>query len=616
MPGLSSYLVSALSLASVALASPIAKAQLVGRDTSLLASYDYVIVGGGTSGLIVADRLTENSSKTVLVIESGNLDDQEDEVLVPGMAGGTGKKYMYNMTCIPQKNINNRTYSLLAAHVVGGGTVVNGMFFDRGSRGDYDLWEALGNPGWGWNGIYPYFKKSETFSPPDKALADEFNITYDPSAHGYQGVIKSSFPKFQYQAVKDWFKAFKQIGIPIPKDGANGDAIGAFWVSNSLDNDNQTRSYARRYYEEAKKRSNYHLITGKTVTKLVLSGTTVTGVEFAGSATETATKVSAKKEVVLAAGTAHTPQLLQLAGIGPKKLLESLGIKVVVDLPGVGSNFQDHPVLYFSGSFSNDYPINPALLTSNATYAAEQLALYRTKREGPYTISRGNSVAFNTLPQLSSQSIANNLMQKALSQNPADFYPAGTDSTILEGHKRQTELLANYISSGRVAIQEIAFGGSAGGGNGLEKPFSRGSININSTDPWAAPVVDYGVMSNPVDMDMMVQLIRFVWRLYDTPALQALGAKALTPDPANDSDEAIKAAIRATLTPTFAHPSSTCSMMRREYGGVVDSTLKVYGMKNLSIVDASLIPMTPATHIQSTVYAVAEKAADIIKSRQ
>lgn len=93
------------------------------------------------------------------MIESGNLDDQEDGILVPGMAGGTGKKYMYNMTCIPQKNINNRTYSLLAAHVVGGGTVVNGMFFDRGSRGDYDLWEALGNPGWGWNGIFPYFKK-------------------------------------------------------------------------------------------------------------------------------------------------------------------------------------------------------------------------------------------------------------------------------------------------------------------------------------------------------------------------------------------------------------------------------------------------------------------------
>lgn len=181
-------------------------------------------------------------------------------------------------------------------------------------------------------------------------MAEEFGITYDASAHGYQGVIKSSFPKYQYQAVKDWFKAFKQIGIPIPQDGAGGDAIGAFWVTNSLDNDNQTRSYARRYYEEAKKRSNYHLITGKTVTKLVLSGTTVTGVEFAGSASETTTKVSAKNEVVLAAGTAHTPQLLQLAGIGPKKLLESLGIKVVVDLPGVGSNFQDHPVLYFSGS--------------------------------------------------------------------------------------------------------------------------------------------------------------------------------------------------------------------------------------------------------------------------
>lgn len=156
-------------------------------------------------------------------------------------------------------------------------------------------------------------------------------------------------------------------------------------------------------------------------------------------------------------------------------------------------------------------------------------------------------------------------------------------------------------------MQEFAFGGGSGAAIALEKPFSRGTININSTNPWSAPVVNYGVLTNPVDLDIMTEMVRFTWKVYQTPALQELGAACTSPNPALSSDDQIKAAIRASLVPTFAHPSSTCSMMRREYGGVVSSDLLVYGVKNLSIVDGSIIPMTPATHIQSTIYAIAEK---------
>lgn len=163
------------------------------------------------------------------------------------------------------------------------------------------------------------------------------------------------------------------------------------------------------------------------------------------------------------------------------------------------------------------------------------------------------------------------------------------------------------MRSGRVAAQEIAFGGAASAAIAIQKPFSRGTININSTDPWSVPVVDYGVLSNPTDLEVAVEMVKFIWKLYKTPALLNLGAVCTTPDPAKSSDSEIRAAIKAALIPSFAHPCASCSMMRREYGGVVSSDLLVYGVKGLSIVDASIIPMIPATHIQSTIYAVAEK---------
>lgn len=198
-------------------------------------------------------------------------------------------------------------------------------------------------------------------------------------------------------------------------------------------------------------------------------------------------------------------------------------------------------------------------------------------------------------------------MEAVQRQTPASFFPQGTDPTVIEGYYRQAELLANYVSSGRIAVQEVAFGGGAGLAISIQKPFSRGSISISSTDPFADPVVDFGVLSNPADLDIAVEMVRFIWKLYKTPALLNLGAVCTAPDPAFPADSDIRATIKANLTPTFAHPCCTATMLRRDHGGVVASDLLVYGVKGLSVVDASVIPIIPSTHIQSTIYAIAEK---------
>lgn len=200
-----------------------------------------------------------------------------------------------------------------------------------------------------------------------------------------------------------------------------------------------------------------------------------------------------------------------------------------------------------------------------------------------------------------------NIINSIRRQDPAAYLPANSDRTIIDGYKTQRELLIAYIESNRVAVQESTFGGGPGLGVALQKPFSRGTILINSTDPFANPVVDYRVMSNPVDLDIFVEMVKTNRKLLTMPALVPLKPSLDNPPPSALSDDAIKAAIKDNITPTFAHPSSTCSMLRLENGGVVGPDLLVYGITGLSIVDGSIIPMTPATHLSSTVYAIAEK---------
>ncbi|PVG01348.1 alcohol oxidase [Serendipita vermifera] len=542
----------------------LGSALLVGRDVELRDKYDFVVIGRGTSGLVIANRLTERSSKTVLVIESGDLDQREESVLIPHLEyTDTEPKYMYNITSTPQPGLNNRAVGIYAAHVVGGGSTVNRMFFDRGSKADYNLWEDLGNPGWGWNSLLPYFKKSETFHPPSSDVVQDFRLTYDPSIHGTSGPIHSSYPPFLYPATRNFLSAIEEFGSHVPRDGASGDALGPFWVPNTLDPSSMTRSYARTgYYDTASTRSNLHLLTGMTATKIIFQGKTATGVQFAPSRGESLQTVKVKLEVIVAAGSQHTPQLLLLSGIGDKSFLGPNNVK-------------------------------------NATWLAEQRV---------WTMSWANSAAFLPFQEFTNRT--NEFVSAIQQQNPAEFLP-NTHPTLIAGVKEQLRLVLRGVRDKNIAFAEYPNGASPAMALVVLKPFSRGSVLIISTDPFADPVVDFGVYNNPVDLEVALEMLKSWRRLLTMPSWAALGTFEFSPGINMTSHDDLVAYIRGASTPTIGHPCCTAAMMPKNLGGVVGSDLKVYEVNGLSIGDASIIPVIPSTHLVSTVYAVAEKGPDM-----
>lgn len=224
------------------------------------------------------------------------------------------------------------------------------MLLNRGSAADYDSWEALGNEGWGWKGLYPYFIKSSRFDPPDPAAAEEFNMTWGEESYSEDGPIQLSFSSWQYPGIKVQREAIIEAGAEPQVDGSDGHAYGVFWYPTALDNTTARRSYAvNGYYEPASGRENLHVLTGYRVDNLEFDNDKkVTGVALTqrveGSGTPNKVNVGANLEVVLSAGAMHSPQVLQRSGIGPSWLLNEAGIDVISDLPGVGSNLQDHAV--------------------------------------------------------------------------------------------------------------------------------------------------------------------------------------------------------------------------------------------------------------------------------
>jgi choline dehydrogenase-like flavoprotein len=271
-------------------------------------------------------------------------------VLVPGFLNLTSTPYWFNITSTPQLHLQNRTFPITIAAAVGGGTVINGMFFHRGAKADFDAWEELGAHGWGWSDLLPYFKKSETFTPPDPAFAQEWDIKWEKDAHGNQGPVQLSYPPYQFPVVKSFFHAFHELGVTTPVDPSNGSAEGVFWVPSTLDPVKRTRSYARtaHYDRVSAARPNYHILSMAAVTIILFDESkNAVGVEYVARASNETFTITADKEVILAAGAVHTPQLLQLSGIGDKHDLDKHGIKCIADVPGVGHNFQDHPTLFF-----------------------------------------------------------------------------------------------------------------------------------------------------------------------------------------------------------------------------------------------------------------------------
>ncbi|KAK2000864.1 alcohol oxidase [Colletotrichum falcatum] len=583
-------------------------------------SYDYVIVGGGTTGLTLASRLSADSACSVLVIEAGMPDNYEAAVMIPRFYPGAsgfapGTRYDWNLTSVPQTSLQGQTVNLTQGHVIGGSSTVNAMIFDRGMPSNYDAWAALGNSGWDFEALLPYFKKSESFTPASPENAATYMMTYDPACHGAEGPVQSSYLAWSHPNNTNFLDAIHGLGVSTPVDqGCN--PLGAYLTTHSIDPRNQSRSSARTsHYDAIIGRPNLSIATGQRATRL-LFGTNSTipkavAVEFSTGPGSTAQRVMASKEIIVAAGALNTPKLLQLSGIGSGSVLSKYGIVSIADLPGVGSNLQDHPFGLTVASLKDGIPGNSDL--NNATYDAEQGKLYYSQRKGRWTDTIAEALAFIPLSNFTTSDTANRLLS-TIKSTSAQFLPPGTDEAVASGYQKQVEEILKMHNDASTAGMELLYvDGGRSVVNILMHPLSRGTVTINSSDPFIPPVIDPRYFSHPYDGQVLVESLRFNRRLLDTGPIQALGATETLPGAAVQSDEDILAYTKG-ITSTEYHYSGTCAMLPKALGGVVDPELKVHGVDSLRIVDASIMPLVPSAHTQATVYAIAEKVSVCVHS--
>ncbi|KAF7335360.1 GMC oxidoreductase [Mycena sanguinolenta] len=610
-----------LALSYASYGTYLGRDELVQRQIdpgALKSAYDYIVVGGGQSGLVIANRLSEDPTKTVLVVEYGTFDNNPGQV-EPSSAKNYPPMDLFNVTSVPQRALGNRTTTVYAAAVIGGGSTINGMFFERGSAEDYDNWEKLGNAGWGFSGLLPYFKKSTTFNTPiDPAVVADANITCDASVYGTDGPIQATYPPWVWPGTKIQFKAFNEVGVLTQFEAAGGKSYNAYWVPSNVDPSGR-RSYARNeYFDPAQSRPNLSLLVNYRVNEVLFSSTKhahSVRIQARGTANGAPTiTVSANTEIVLCAGWLHTPHILQRSGVGPKALLTAAGIPVISDLPGVGSNLQDHAPIFIQFAYTTDVFPNPSSLQTNATFAAWAEQQWTQLREGPLSLTTGNSVGaipLTTMNPTGYQAI----ISKALAQTPATYLPKAYTAEQLAGFIEQRKLLTASYGSSTNGIFEVPFEGSASAALCLEKPMSRGTVTLNTTDRYAEPSIDFNTNINPVDVDLTISAARFYRTWMAAPSMQQLGPTELSPGTNVTTDAQLSTWVSSGMGSSTAHSCCTAAMMPQNLGGVVSPDLLVHGVTGLSVGDISVIPLIPATHTCATVYAIAEKAADLIKAR-
>ncbi|KAF8207871.1 hypothetical protein K438DRAFT_1814488 [Mycena galopus ATCC 62051] len=594
-------------------------------------TFDFVIVGGGTAGLALAGRLAEWTNITVAVIEAGT-DGTEyaDQINIPGMSyintlTGTSFDWQYQTT--PQTNAGGLPLSWPRGKGLGGSSAINGGFWCRGSSAEYDAWNTLQNEeataeDWGWDTTQAYIKKSENFTAMSDANAATMQVTHDPDAHGTSGPIQASYSWFQYPQLADWIPTLVAMGLPHALDPANGTNVGVSFVPSIINPGNGSRSDSNFGYIAPYAGTNLVILTGYQVTQINWNSTTTGavvagGVTFAASAEDRAYTVNAAKEVILAGGTIGSPQLLQLSGVGPQSLITGLGMESVIDLPGVGANLQDHlSASIFLNATSND---TWAALKFDQDLWDEQLAIWRENGTGLWTYWN-EATAYPAMADLmgsnTSTWVADLDLTTALSTSASAAF---MDPTVQAGVQAQYAILANWAASANIGQVELIFNmfGAAPGEIGiqfcLQHAFSRGYVQINSTSAFAPPVINPNYLSISYDADIMRAAFKYVRRIMGTAPISSLIAVETFPGPATVADVDIDYYI-AHNSGTEYHPTGTNSMLPLALGGVVNTSLVVYGTTNLRVVDVSVVPLSVSSHTMTAAYGIAEHAADLIKA--
>jgi len=570
-------------------------------------SYDYVIVGGGTAGLVLANRLSANKGTTVAVIEAGNSGyDDNDKFVIPDANlynSAVNTQYDWKFHTSSQKHMNNRRASWPRGKVLGGSSAVNGMYYVRPSKTEVNVWSKLagGSGRWNWDSLLAGMKKSEHFRGPVKSVENQLNIQYDTDSHGTNGPIGTTWPGVTYSPVEQFIKTADKLSGSINKDPYNGHNHGTYVALSSIDKTNWHRSFSRNgYLDPVSSRSNLHVLTGHTVTSVIFDRSgkkaQATGVHYAASSKEAVHTVHANKEVIISGGSINSPQILQLSGIGDKNLLNGLGIDVVVDLPGVGENLQDHVSAGMSFKPKHKKDAGPNSVTGDAK-----------------TDSYVNSaVSYTSLSRLfnNKDSIIGKIQSRA--KQIADSH--NVSPSVRRGQSKAYDAIANNIFPANVGPVEIlgnVMFGSISIQAALQHPLSRGSIKITSKDPFAYPKINPNYFNENLDLVILREGFKLIREMSKQSPLKDVIDYETVPGDKVQSNEDWEDWIRSAAGTEY-HPSSTCAMLPRHDGGVVDENLKVYGTKNLRVVDASVTPISMSCHLESVVYGLAEVAADII----